>query len=148
MNPLKEVFLSGQTIPWIETQNAVAFLRPVRNIVLWTPRPASCLAEFLRLGKISLALTQLLLTREQAAVRKHARQSISQTLGGLLEQSQLGGSPRPRSGALHREHVWPVDPGTDRDREHRRDAEPLVSRRREDGVDHRPGMLQTPSKEF
>src|SRR5689334_12125380 len=29
MNPLKEFFESGQTILWIETQNTVAFLRPL-----------------------------------------------------------------------------------------------------------------------
>src|SRR5882724_5240326 len=61
MNPLKEFFESGQTILWIETQNTIAFLRPVPDILIWTPCPASRLAEFLRLGKISLALTQLLL---------------------------------------------------------------------------------------
>src|SRR5258708_4699542 len=61
MNPLKEFFESGQPILWIETQNTVAFLRPVPDILVWTPCPASRLAEFLRLGKISLALTQLLL---------------------------------------------------------------------------------------
>src|SRR5229473_7008956 len=61
MNPLKEFFESGQTILWIETQNTVAFLRPVPDILVRTPCPASRLAEFLRLGKISLALTQLLL---------------------------------------------------------------------------------------
>src|SRR4029077_8649960 len=108
MNSLKEFFESGQTILWIETQNTVTFHRPVPDILVWTPCPASRLAEFLRLGKISLALTQLLLAREQVAVREHARQSISQTLGGLLEQPQLGGSPGPRLRAVHPKHVWPV----------------------------------------
>src|SRR5689334_4764813 len=61
MNPLKEFFESGQTILWIETQNTVAFLRPVPDILVWTPGPAARLAEFLRLGKISLAGAQLLL---------------------------------------------------------------------------------------
>src|SRR5882757_5799468 len=61
MNPLKEFFESGQPILWIEAQNTVAFLRPVPDILVWTPCPASCLAEFLRLRKISPALTQLLL---------------------------------------------------------------------------------------
>jgi hypothetical protein len=49
MNPLKEFFESGQTILWIETQNTVAFLRPVRDILLWAPCPTACLAESLRL---------------------------------------------------------------------------------------------------
>src|SRR5712671_810216 len=61
MNPLKEFLESGQTILWIETQNTVTFLRPVPDILVWTPCPASRLAEFLRLCQISLALTQLLL---------------------------------------------------------------------------------------
>src|SRR6266404_5159758 len=117
MKPLKEFFESGQTIPWIETQDTVAFLRPVPDILVWAPCPASRLTEFLRLGKISLALTQILLAREQAAVREHARQSISQTPGGLLEQPHLSGSPGPRSHAVHREQVRPVALGTDRNRE-------------------------------
>src|SRR5580693_5254978 len=58
MNPLKEVFVSGQTILWIETQNTVAFLRPVPDILVWTPRPTACLAEFLRLCQIRFALPQ------------------------------------------------------------------------------------------
>jgi hypothetical protein len=45
MNPLKELFESGQTILWIETQNTVAFLRPVRDILVWTPCPTACLAD-------------------------------------------------------------------------------------------------------
>src|SRR6202050_1639465 len=52
MNPLKEVFESGQTILWIETQNAVAFLRPIPDILLWTPGPTACPAESLRLRQI------------------------------------------------------------------------------------------------
>src|ERR1700720_4019205 len=105
MNPLKEILESGQTILWIETQNTVAFLRPVPDILVWTPCPASRLAEFLRLGRLSLPLTPLLLAREQVAVREPARQSISQTLGGLLEQPQLGGSPGPRLRAVQPKHV-------------------------------------------
>src|ERR1700752_33432 len=45
MNPLKEVFESGQTILWIETQNTVAFLRPVPDIVVWTPGPTAGLTQ-------------------------------------------------------------------------------------------------------
>src|SRR2546429_5560734 len=40
MKPLKELFESGQTILWIETQNTVAFLRPVPDTLVWTPCPA------------------------------------------------------------------------------------------------------------
>src|SRR5579864_5336057 len=55
MDPLKELFESGQTILWIETQNAVAFLRPVPDILVWTPCPTAGLAESLRLCQIGLA---------------------------------------------------------------------------------------------
>src|SRR6266849_6320197 len=48
MKPLKEVFESGQTILWIETQNTVAFLRPVPDILLWTPGPTAGFAQPLR----------------------------------------------------------------------------------------------------
>src|SRR6266851_2936492 len=60
MNPLKEFFESGQTLLWIETQNTVAFLRPVPDILVWTPCPAACLAESLRLRQVCLAALQLL----------------------------------------------------------------------------------------
>src|SRR5260370_36826694 len=60
MNPLKEFFESGQTILWIETQNTVAFLRPVPDILVWTPCPTACLAESLRLRQVRLAALQLL----------------------------------------------------------------------------------------
>src|SRR5258708_2180356 len=52
MKPLKEVFESGQTILWIETQNTVAFLRPVPDVPLRTPCPTACLAESLRLRQV------------------------------------------------------------------------------------------------
>src|SRR6266513_2586037 len=58
MNPLEQFFESGQTIPWIEALNAVAFLRPILDTDFRTPCPASRLAEFLRLGQIRFALTQ------------------------------------------------------------------------------------------
>src|SRR5215467_13047153 len=61
MNSLDEFFHSRQTIPSIKAQNAVAFVRPVPDILVWTPCPTACLAESLRLRKVSLAPTQLLL---------------------------------------------------------------------------------------
>src|SRR6185436_14084676 len=61
MNSLDEFFESGQTIPWIETQNVVAFLRPIPDILVGTPSPTARVAESLRLRQICLALTQLLL---------------------------------------------------------------------------------------
>src|SRR5271168_1444339 len=60
MNPLKEFFESRQTILWIETQNTVAFLRPVPDIVVRTPCPAAGLAESLRLRQVRFAALQLL----------------------------------------------------------------------------------------
>src|SRR5467141_1095018 len=52
MNPLKEIFESGQTILWIETQNTVAFLRPVPDILVWTPCPTACFAQSLRFRQV------------------------------------------------------------------------------------------------
>src|SRR6266446_7835154 len=52
MNPLKELFESGQTILWIETQNTVAFLRPVPDILVWTPCPAACVTQPLRFRQV------------------------------------------------------------------------------------------------
>src|SRR5260370_38229607 len=60
MNPLKEFFESGQTSLWIETQNTVAFLRPVPDILVWTPCPTACLAGSLRLRQVRLAALQLM----------------------------------------------------------------------------------------
>src|SRR5271154_4823700 len=60
MNPLKEFFESWQTILWIETQNTVTFLRPVPDIVVWTPCPTAGLSESLRLRQIRFAALQLL----------------------------------------------------------------------------------------
>src|SRR5258708_20951999 len=52
MKPLKEIFESGQTILWIETQNTVAFLRPVPDILVWIPCPAACVAQPLRFRQV------------------------------------------------------------------------------------------------
>src|ERR1700690_1183083 len=59
MNPPNEFFESRQTILWIETQNTVAFLRPVPDIVVWTPCPAAGLAQSLRLRQVRFAALQL-----------------------------------------------------------------------------------------
>src|SRR5260370_40308422 len=61
MNSLKEFFESRQAVLWIETQNTVAFLRPVPDILVSTPCPTACLAESLRLRQIGLAPPQGLL---------------------------------------------------------------------------------------
>src|SRR5258707_14806377 len=58
MNPLKEIFESGQTILRIETQNEVALLRPVPDILVWTPCPTSCLAQCLCFRQIGFVLPQ------------------------------------------------------------------------------------------
>src|SRR5438552_2338240 len=60
VNALDEFFGSGQTIPRIKTQKAVAFLRPIPDVRVGTPGPTACVAESLRLCQISLALTQRL----------------------------------------------------------------------------------------
>src|ERR1700732_107624 len=61
MKPLKEVFESGQTILWIETQNTVAFLRPVPDILLWTPGPTAGLAQPLRFRQVRFTCSDLFL---------------------------------------------------------------------------------------
>src|SRR6476619_7628154 len=61
VNSLKGFSESGQALLRIETQNSVAFVRPVRDTIRATPGPTTRLAESLRLRQISLALTQLLL---------------------------------------------------------------------------------------
>src|ERR1700756_5500258 len=61
MNPLKEVFESGQAILWIETQNTVAFLRPVPDILLGTPGPTAGLAQLLRFRQVRFTSSQGLL---------------------------------------------------------------------------------------
>src|SRR5271163_3121235 len=61
MNPLKEFFESGQTILWVETQNTVAFRRPVPDILVWTPCPAACLAESLRFCQVRFTAPEALL---------------------------------------------------------------------------------------
>src|SRR5580700_3412372 len=55
MNSLNEFFGSGQTIPWIETQNAVAFLRPMPDVGVGTPSPTARVAESLRFGQVRFA---------------------------------------------------------------------------------------------
>src|SRR6266404_2272420 len=61
MNSLDEFFGSGQTIPWIKTQNAVAFLRPMPDVGVGTPGPTARMAEPLRFGQIGFAPAQCLL---------------------------------------------------------------------------------------
>src|SRR6266702_35543 len=52
MNSLDEFFGSGQTIPWIKTQNAVAFLRPMPDVGVWTPCPTAGVAQPLRFRQV------------------------------------------------------------------------------------------------
>src|ERR1700674_2302811 len=58
MKPLKEVFGSRETILRIETQITVAFLRPVPNILLWTPGPTAGLAEPLRFRQVRFTYSE------------------------------------------------------------------------------------------
>ena len=59
-SPSVSVPISGQTTPWIETQKTVAFLRPVRDILLRTPGPTAGLAQPLSLRQVRFAALQLL----------------------------------------------------------------------------------------
>src|SRR5271168_4696130 len=87
MNPLKEFFESGQTILWIETENTVAFVRPVPDILVWTPCPAACLAESLRFCQVrftapegflgSLALGDISHRPDKLAIAGCILQSVS-----------------------------------------------------------------------
>src|SRR5271168_280543 len=52
MNSLDEFFHSGQTIPWIKTQNAVAFLRPMPDVGAEIPGPTACVAQPLRFRQV------------------------------------------------------------------------------------------------
>src|ERR1700726_2983338 len=61
MKPLQEFFESGQTILWIETQNTVAFLRPVPDILVWTPCPTAGLAQLLRFRQVRFTASEGLL---------------------------------------------------------------------------------------
>src|SRR5258708_39580817 len=61
MNPLKEIFEPGQTILWIETQNTVAFLRPVPDILVWTPCPTAGVAQPLRIRQVRFTAPEGLL---------------------------------------------------------------------------------------
>src|SRR5260370_39354594 len=61
MNSLDELFHSGHTIPWIKTQNAIAFLRPVPDIVVWTPCPTAGLAQPLRFRQVRFTAPEGLL---------------------------------------------------------------------------------------
>src|SRR5260370_33800085 len=61
MKPLKEFFESGHTIPWIETQNTVAFLRPVPDILVWTPCPTAGVAQPLRFRQVRFTAPEGLL---------------------------------------------------------------------------------------
>src|ERR1700726_3119289 len=70
MNSLKEFLEPGQTILRVETQNTVAFLRPIPDICMlgfpygevwvWAPCPTAGLAESLRLCQIRFAFAEFL----------------------------------------------------------------------------------------
>src|SRR5258708_5324930 len=62
MNSLDELFHSGHTIPWIKTQNAIAFLRPIPDVRVGTPCPTACLAQPLRLRQVRFAAPEGLLS--------------------------------------------------------------------------------------
>src|ERR1700692_4847167 len=61
MKPLNKVFESWQTILWIETKNTVTFLRPVPDILLWTPGPTAGLAQPLPFRQVRFTSSEGLL---------------------------------------------------------------------------------------
>src|SRR6266404_3546292 len=52
MNSLDELFDSGRTIPWIKTQKAIAFLRPMPKVGVGTPCPTAGVAQPLRFRQV------------------------------------------------------------------------------------------------
>src|SRR6266542_1598399 len=79
MKPLKEVFESGQTILWIETQNTVAFLRPVPDILVWTPCPTAGLAQPLRFRQVRFTPSEGLLGPLLFTQIEHERDTLVST---------------------------------------------------------------------
>src|SRR6266849_1129500 len=63
MNSLDEFFGSGKTIPWIKTQNAVAFLRPMPDVGVWTPCPTAGVAQPLRFRQVRFTASEGFLGR-------------------------------------------------------------------------------------
>src|SRR5579863_3637802 len=63
MNSLDEFFGSGRTIPWIKTQNAVAFLRPIPDVLAGIPGPTACVTESLRFCQVRFTAQESLLGR-------------------------------------------------------------------------------------
>src|ERR1700755_2221909 len=61
MNRPEECFGSGQTIPWIETQNSVAFLRPVSDVLIGTPGKTARVPEPLRFRQVRFTYSDLFL---------------------------------------------------------------------------------------
>src|SRR5262245_14871876 len=83
MNSLDEFFHSRQTIPSIKAQNAVAFVGPVPDLMVWTPCPTACLAQSLCLRMVSLTPTQLLL-------RPLALDPLRDRVGNRCERAETG----------------------------------------------------------
>ncbi len=63
MNSLDELFDSGRTIPWIKTQNAIAFLRPMPKVGVGTPCPTAGVAQPLRFRQVRFTSPEGLLGR-------------------------------------------------------------------------------------
>src|SRR5580704_8170276 len=63
MNSLDKLFHSGRTIPWIKTQNAVAFLRPIPDVGAGIPGPTACVAASLRFCQVRLTAPEGFLGR-------------------------------------------------------------------------------------
>ena len=102
MKPLKEVFESGQTILWIETQNTVAFLRPVPDILLWTPGPTAGLAQPLRFRQVRFTSSEGLFRPLLFAQVEDERDALASTWtssGSLHRSNPLRGGTWSRDGS-------------------------------------------------
>src|ERR1700731_1583318 len=79
MKPRNKVFVVGQTTLWIETQNTVAFLRPVPDILLWTPGPTAGLAQPLRFRQVRFTASEGLLGLLLFTQIEHERDTLVPT---------------------------------------------------------------------
>src|SRR5258707_347417 len=87
MNSLDEFFGSRQAIPWIKTQNAVAFLRPIPDVGVGIPGPTARVAESLRLRQISLAPTEFLLRPLALGDVDHRTDEFMQIAGSVEDRT-------------------------------------------------------------
>src|SRR5258708_21321770 len=83
MNSLDEFFCSRQTIPWIKTQNAVAFFRPMPDVGVGTPGPTARVAQPLRFRQVRFTAPEGFLCRLTLGDVGHRPDKLA-VAGGIL----------------------------------------------------------------